>query len=150
LPDLIWFGRHHLWEQIGEAFLAMSRIGGALVAPFGSAQQAMFPHDPQDTFVVDALPSARQFAGDPPVPIAVPLQNHGLNVGSKLLILVGGLAVSLTEVPRPTNRMQLTQATHRHRGMRDARIRDHLMPLFKRDVASDFFKMVFSRASWPH
>ena len=87
--------------------------------------------------------------GDPAVAIPHPFQHHRLDVFGQLLILINSLTAQLMDVPGPTDTVQFTQATHRHRGMRDTRIRDHLMPLFKRHVASDFFKIVFSRDNWP-
>ncbi|AZI45218.1 hypothetical protein EHF33_20120 (plasmid) [Deinococcus psychrotolerans] len=80
--------------------------------------------------------------------IVVPIQQHDLNVGSESLILVDDSVVVLSGLPRPTGRMQFTQAAHRYCGMRMSRIQNHLMSLFKRYVASDFSRWCFpGRAS---
>ena len=101
----------------------------------------------QDAFVVGWTPSAGEFMGDPAVAISAPLQHDSLDVFDQLLILIDTLTAQLVNIPGPAHIVQDTQATHRHRGMRDMRIRDHLVPFFKGYVANDFFRIEFSRAS---
>ncbi|WP_237725088.1 hypothetical protein [Deinococcus alpinitundrae] len=93
--------------------------------------------------------SAGEFMGHPAITVPAPLQHHRLNVFGQWLIAVQHIPAQPVDIPGPAHVVQGTQATHRHRGMRDTRIRDHLVPFFKGYVASDFRKMVFSKASWP-
>ena len=92
-------------------------------------------------------PSACEFVGDSAVAISSPFQHHRFDVFGQLSIRIDSLSAQLMDVPGPTDIVQLTQATHRHRGMRVSRIRDHLVPMNERYVDKDFFKIVFSRES---